>query len=369
MSRSRLFLAAALILLALTSVSWDPLSRRVRSAQMLSDLSHAPDQRSDEPLVETDLSLPHAKGVTRARIYRRADVSRGKGVVIAHGVHYAGIDEKRLVPFARTLARAGLVVMTPELRDLADYRITDRGVYEMQAAVRMLSARRDLVSDPHVGLLGFSFAGGLALVAAADPDTSLHLDGVMSIGGHHDLERVLRFFVNDEIETPSGSLPMKAHEYGLVVLLYGNVDAFVPAADRTVLADALRFWLKEDREAAKTRAKDCTTEPCTHLFGLVEQGQLGEIKSKVWTLIEAHRNELRALSPAGRLRSIGVPVSLLHGSADNVIPPTELAWGDRELEGRPHRAVVTPLIEHVEVSKTATLTDKLTLVDFMASLL
>jgi hypothetical protein len=75
------------------------------------------------------------------------------------------------------------------------------------------------------------------------------------------------------------------------------------------------------------------------------------------------------LSPAGKLRHIGVPIYLLHGSADNVIPPTEVAWGDRELDGLPHRAVVTPLIEHVEVNKSATLLDKLTLVDFMASLL
>jgi hypothetical protein len=38
------------------------------------------------------------------------------------------MNERRMVPFARELARAGLVVMTPEMTDLADYRITRQGV-------------------------------------------------------------------------------------------------------------------------------------------------------------------------------------------------------------------------------------------------
>jgi hypothetical protein len=64
-----------------------------------------------------------------------------------------------------------------------------------------------------------------------------------------------------------------------------------------------------------------------------------------------------------------VPVYLLHGSSDSVIPPSETEWAGLELAGVPHRALVSPLIEHVEVNKSAGLVDELELVDFMAQIL
>jgi len=45
-----------------------------------------------------------------------------------------------------------------------------------------------------VGMMGMSFAGGLALVAAADPTYAEDIGFVVSVGGHDDLGRVLRFF-------------------------------------------------------------------------------------------------------------------------------------------------------------------------------
>src|ERR671926_127295 len=49
----------------------------------------------------------------------------------------------RLVPFARELARAGLVVLTPALDDLADYRIDPRSVDELCDSVLYLGSRGD----------------------------------------------------------------------------------------------------------------------------------------------------------------------------------------------------------------------------------
>ena len=65
----------------------------------------------------------------------------------------------------------------------------------------------------------------------------------------------------------------------------------------------------------------------------------------------------------------GVPVYLLHGSADSVIPPSETEWAGLELEGAPHRALVSPLLEHVSVEGKAGLYDQFELVDFMSRLL
>jgi hypothetical protein len=62
-------------------------------------------------------------------------------------------------------------------------------------------------------------------------------------------------------------------------------------------------------------------------------------------------------------------VYLLHGASDSVIPPSEAEWAERELGNLPHRALVSPLLEHVEVDKSGALGQELELVDFMAKML
>lgn len=373
MRRRTLVLGAAGLALGLGAAgSCEPLSRRFRAAQLLRRLAaaHGPGRQAQPSaaLFEREVFIPGPTGPIRARLYARSEKSRGRGLVIAHGVHHRGIDEARLVPFARSLAESGRIVLTPELHDLTEYAITEQGVGVIVRAATWLSERAEVVSD-RIGVLGFSFAGGLALVAAARPELREKLEFVTSVGGHHDLGRVLRFLVTNQIETPSGVRHTPAHDYGLLVLLNQHLGRFVEPVDLPVMADALRFWLREDRQSALQRASLRTTAGAERLYTLLEKQRLRELRDELTRAIVRDEAKLRALSPRGKLRELGVPVYLLHGASDNVIPPSETDWAARELEGKPHRALVSPLIDHVEVSQSAGISDELELVEFMARLL
>jgi dienelactone hydrolase len=365
--RVRRCLAVLFALLALVVVVKEPLAKRVRAVALLSSLAQPPEHGA--ALIEEDVSISGRTGPIRARVYRRADRVRAPGLVLAHGVHWQGIDEKRLVPFARELARAGRVVLTPELSDLTDYRITARGADTVADAVSWLSMQRERVTSPKVGVLGFSFAGGLSLVAASRPELRGKVEFVTSVGGHHDLSRVLRFLLSDQVETPSGTRHVQAHEYGLVVLVYGNLDHFVDEPDRGVMRDALRHWLHEDRAQALASASFRKTLSGERLYGLLESSRLRELSPQLEDILAAHRGALAELSPRGRLADIPAPVYLLHGSADSVIPPSETQWGELELGTHDHQALVSPLLEHVEVSRSAGIGEEIALVDFMSRML
>ena len=362
--RALLFLG----LVALAALFTPAISRWWRAAHLLSALS-APASADSPALVERELTIPGRDGPIRARLYLRADLQRAPGLVVAHGVHWRGIDERRLVPFARELARAGRAVVTPELRDLTDYRITAQGIGILTDSVRWLSEQMNIVSEPEVGLLGFSFAGGLSLVAASDPEIRDRLAYVTSVGGHHDLARVLGFLIKDEIETPRGLVREKAHDYGLIVVVYGNLDRFVDEPDRETLRDALRLWLHEDRAGAIARASQRSTASGERLFERLVSGRLGELRPELEALLGSHPAELAALSPHGHLASVRAPVYLLHGAGDSVIPPSEAEWADLELGNAPHQALVSPLLEHVEVDKSGALVRELELLGFMAKML
>lgn len=356
------------VLLTVLAFTWTPLSRHLRAAEFLQQLSAKPAPRNPE-IASEDVSILGKDGPIRARLYFKRGAKPGPGIVVAHGVHYRGIDERRLVPFVRALAQSGLTVLTPELRDLADYRITASGVDVIRAAVHYLPTRHDHVAPGKIGVLGFSFAGGLSLVAVEDPATAALVSSVTSVGGHHDLRRVLRFLIHNEIETPSGVVHQKAHDYGLVVLVYGNLERFVPEVDLPAMRAGFQAWLHEDQKAAREAAKARTTPEADRLWQLLEKQQLQTLAPELDALLERQRSELSALSAAGHLRDLHVPVYLLHGSHDSVIPPSETDAASLELGGAEHQALVSPLLEHVEVSKTAGIGDKLALVSFMAQLL
>src|SRR4030095_10305834 len=146
---------AALLLLA-AALSAGPLLRRWRAVQLLEHLSaqSGEPQTPSSDFTERELLIPSAQGPIRARLYYSPASNAGSGLVVAHGVHYRGIDERRLVPFARELAAAGPVVLTPELDDLIDYRITRRGLDVITDSALWLGKRTDLVASPQVGLLG-----------------------------------------------------------------------------------------------------------------------------------------------------------------------------------------------------------------------
>ena len=77
--------------------------------------------------------------------------------------------------------------------------------------------------------------------------------------------------------------------------------------------------------------------------------------------------ELAAASPAGHLQSLHVPVLLLHGSDDVIIPPTEMLWLQRDI---PQKylvdALISPAIGHVDFGVKVKLRDRLALVHWMA---
>jgi dienelactone hydrolase len=356
-----------LVLVVLAAAAMGPPTVRLwRAQRLLRSLAAPPAEPIADDVRTRELIIAGRSRPIRARLYLPPG-GHGPGLVVAHGVHHQGIDG-RLVPFARGLAREGLVVLTPALDELADYRIDPRSVSDLADSVAYLADRRDLVDDPRVGLLGFSFGGGLALLAAGEPAVRDRLSHVVSIGGYHDLGRVLRFFLTGLVESPEGTTSGQPHEYGPLVLVYRHLDQLVPAGDRARARQALRAWLHEEFGRARTLATKLVSSRARRLFAAIAQHQLGCLRERLQRLLVADAGALEALSPRDKLARIRAPVYLLHGAADNVIPASETRWASLELDAHDHQILVSPLLAHSAVKRELSVAAALELILFVSHL-
>jgi len=322
---------------------------------------------ANHPVKEEEGTVETAQGTLRYRMYLPVDVAHPPGVVLLHGIHRAGIDEPRLINFGRTLADAGIEVMTPELADLADYRVSPRTIDTIGLAAQALCTK---MKQPAVGVAGVSFAGGLALLAAARPEYRDNIGLVLAVGAHDDMTRVAHFFAANMIEKPDGSsVAFRAHEYGVLVLAYSHLEHFFSPRDVPLARDALHAQLWEQPDAAQkaalmSRAGRQTFDTLLHHRELLQQTFFREI--------DRHRDEMQAVSPHGRIGDLQTRVYLLHGSSDSVIPASETLWLAKEVPPPQLRAVlISPAMNliHVDGQRGVPMMEEWALVDFMAQVL
>ena len=332
-----------------------------------------------QPVTKLQLEfVPWRGGRLKAYEYRPSHV-RGRAILLVPGVHADGIDEPRLVGFAREIAAQGHRVVTVELPDLAKYQITVRTTDMIEdAAAWMLRGVEYTGVDGRIGMLGISFGGGLTLVAAGRPSIRRGVAFAMSFGGHGDLPRTLHFLLTGI--QPDGTT-RAPHDYGVAIITLGLADRIVPAEQARPLRDAILAFLEasrldliDRRQAAAqfTRAKALEAalpEPARTYMGYVNARDVVHLGP----LLLPRLGELGgdpALSPA-RSELPTCPVYLLHGTDDNVVPAIEstLMAQDLRAHGRTVHVLLTPLITHAEVDRTRTIAALWRLISFWSELL
>jgi dienelactone hydrolase len=370
--RTSRWLIALILVVTIVACVWYPVYAHLRAVAVLLRIQSAQAHGfiagiGIHPITTEDSTFASDTRRLRTRLYLPTDLKRAPAMVIVHGVHHLGYDEPRMVRFAKAMAGSGLVVATPELPEIAGYEITPVSIGEIAAAADDLAAR---MNTPCVGVLGLSFAGGLALEAASDPATSQHICYVVAVGAHDDMARVMKFFATDQAVYPDGhSEPMVSHEYGALVAIYSHLDEYFPAKDVPAAREAVRAQLFEETPKSREIAMVMSPQGQATMKMLLSN-DLVATKAILLANLEKHRAEMDAVSPASQLYRIHVPVMLLHGAGDNVVPPSETLWLAKDIPAQYLRGVlVSRVISHVELGGNATLTEKLKLVHFVEQML
>jgi pimeloyl-ACP methyl ester carboxylesterase len=359
--------AVPLVFLAINRVRYE-----LRSYALL---THLVDPQASGPLLRFESNAVSAEDVTidtkdgpvPGRFYMPIGVAKPHGIVVLPGIHHLGIYDPRFVNFSHALAASGFAVLTPVLASLADYHVDAASLPTIGASPAWLERR--LGTGP-VTVIALSFSGGLALLAACDPEVAPHMRALVLFGGYENLERVSRFLATGQEEFPNGRvIPAPAHDYGASVFVYAHLPQFFDVQDISAAHEALKYWLWEEPENAQAWV-DKLSPPARKFLDALISRRIDLVRPQLLAAIHADAAELASLSPDGKLRNLRVPIFILHGATDTVIPPAESRWLEKELPRRNVRAVlITPAFTHVDLQHKATWIDQLHLVDFIAAVL
>ena len=320
------------------------------------------------PIKRETITFPMEGGAARAYRYSPEAGLSTVGMVLVHGVHYRGMDEERLVRFAEAIAKTGITVLTPHIPSLADYRIDHAAVVGIGAAAHEL--REELGGAHAVGVMGVSFAGSLALLAAADPAWGADIAYVVTVGSYDDLGRVCRFYATGSIERPDGTkVTLHPHDYGPVVWVYAHLEDFFPPEEIEDVRDVLKSWLHEEKDKAREAAGRLPDAARGKLLALFA-GDLSKAVPDLAADVDRHAEDLDALSPHGHIDKLHVAVFALHGSDDHLIPPSETLWLAHDVPpGMLAYALITSALTHVEIGAQATFAERFQTIHFMAGIL
>ncbi|MDP9051045.1 MAG: alpha/beta hydrolase [Acidobacteriota bacterium] len=347
-------LLAALIGLLLCAVAWPFAKAHLQAVAVMRKVSGQPVPMFARQLMvavtNEDVSFPIATagGPVRARMYLPQGEPNAPAMVIFHGVHHLGIDEPRLMDFAAAIASCGIRVLTPELPGIKDYHVSADSVQTIAESVKWYAGQ----TGGPVGVMGLSFSGGLALVAAADPNYHADFKFVLAVGSQDSMARVTDYYRTGRDVRPDGSVEvLAAHEYGPLVLEYEHLADFVPAVDLEPVRAVMRAHLYEDTKAEAHASLALNEKQKLETLDLMDAAST-RTRARIAALTKKHTDELPGLSPLGRLQTLGTPVYLLHGEADNIIPSAETLWMASELrEGDLQAVLVSPVLSHVGLDR------------------
>ncbi|OFW02148.1 MAG: hypothetical protein A3I61_03700 [Acidobacteria bacterium RIFCSPLOWO2_02_FULL_68_18] len=330
--------------------------------------------------VQPPHTVPTREGGVTAQYYRPEGAIR-RSVLLVPGVHSMGIAEPRLTALSRDLAGSGIAVMAMALPDLTNYRITARSADAIEDAVAWLSAQPALAPDGRVGLIGISFAGGLAIVASGRPSVRDKVAYVVSFGGHGDLGRVLRYLATGEAVQAPGIDTHPPHDYGVAVILHAAADRVVPAEQVAPLRQGIRTFLLASqltlvdmKEAnatfatAREMVKALPEPSATYLTYVNERN----VKALGQVLVPHLGLEADpAASPERTASAPAAPVFLLHGDGDTVIPTAESAVLADYLraKGVGVHLLISRIITHAELDRSAAAAEIWRLIAFWAEVL
>jgi pimeloyl-ACP methyl ester carboxylesterase len=351
MLRPAFYLVMLAVLIGLLVSYWSWVDAQVRAAVVISTVLEAPiltpaaDAVSGEPGFE-DVSVAG----NPALVARPAGEGPWPAVFVVNGTVRQGRKLPEVRNLAEGFARAGYVVVVPDLPGLTEDEITPETARETVDVAREVSERPD-VEDGEVALVGVSTGATLALLAAEDPALRGKISLVAGVAPYSNIKTVLNVATTGHYRRPGGGLVRyEATPFLSYVVARSLVAALPPGEDKLTLSAELERAGRESPDplsGLSSRRTDDLGPDARSVVRLLANRNPERFAALYADLPKDVSHDLEVLSPLAGTGRIRVPVELATGPRDKYFPPSQSYGLERIAPER--RVTVTEALDHAEL--------------------
>jgi pimeloyl-ACP methyl ester carboxylesterase len=272
-----------------------------------------------------------------ADVYR-APGGRSRGTILSvHGATLFGYRDPRIVNLCTVLSVSGHTIVNPHYAEIADLRMEAASLDHFMATVRAVTA------DPHlrppsgrIGVLAHSFSAGIALSALACPEAEERVNVICSVGGAYNFETAVASLMGQQDQ----------NHYPRRMVLWNFLHH--STGSRSGLDRALRAGLEDN---GYERQEPHLPEI---LAGLDKEErelflQLQDDPEVRLEHLERFRPVMEPIVRAmSRIEEVRIPVILVHGLTDTVLPASQARelYSQLRRRGTPVWLDISPLLDH-----------------------
>jgi len=277
---------------------------------------------------EVWLDVPKGRGRLVADVYRPQDGDVHGGMVISVGAAPKIREHPGVIRLSKTAARAGMVVMIPQLYYPFHENVLPEDVQGLVNAFgtnveEIIASYQWLREQPYVdpdrlGIFGASAGAGIALVSASDPRISQKVDFFASLGTYYDLVDLISAITTESIQYNGHTEPWDPWLTSVRVL-YNSVISYLPdAEDRDILT---RIFVDEDPAARSLVSR--LSPRARDIYGAFEDRDPERILAFWGDVSPQDVATLREVSPSSSVQALDTDLFIMHDRSDPYIPYVE----------------------------------------------
>jgi len=333
--------AVALLILAGLLVS--PLLHTVfavRLALSLQKLAAGTDSRA-EHVRELQVHRRMGDRDLEALLYCPQESQPVSALILVAGLSELGCRHPRLVALSRLLAEKGLLVVTPDIREFREFKISQEPISQMLFWHGQIPTLEGSSKVKTIGFAGISFSGTLAMMAAAKPEIRDKVGFLVAIGPYFNLLRCTRgWFAPGPITVAGNYYPTRFYARWIVML--AALDMVQSQSDRRFRDGALRSLLLQ--KGLPPMPEDLTAEGARWyaLATMKENESDPQLSQRIENHLVAHL--YRQLDPENAVKALRCPAFFIHGAYDDLIPAEESMELHRRVANS--HLLISPLLTH-----------------------
>ncbi len=330
----KIILLSAIVIVVILFAS--PLYRGFLSLLIVLDSLRPPEQavmgKFTRAPVVTRVAMPGMRGKISAALYRARGEGKPFPLLLVRGLQSIDRDDQQVALLANNLARAGFLVLVPDIEGMRTYRIESESAEDVLLSFQYLAALAP--ASPRGGLMGIGYGSGPVQLAAADRRIRDKVGVIAILGGYYDLHEVLRYILTGSFEYGKHRGRVRPDDSLRWELAYRNLNLLPRSEDRAKLRELIQLRNKYEKASAERIARSLDGE-AKSLYDIMAN-KVPDRFDELYRKLPRHMKELlQQMSPSRATPNTTAAFIIVHGMDDYSVPYTESlkianALGDKQ---------------------------------------